>query len=556
MADMERQAVNQLIQYFENRADVNFYEGEPLRALSTLAYSGHIELQKSAAIAFSEVSEIDVRAVSREALEPILYLLQSPDIEVQRGASAALGNLAVNSKNKILIVKIGGLEPLIRQMLSPNKEAQCNAVGCITNLATAEENKAKIAKSGALLPLSRLAKSKDVRVQRNATGALLNMTHSAENRQQLVNAGVVHVLVELLDATDVDVRYYCTTAVSNIAVDAASRAQLHISEPALLPKLVRLMDEQVPKIRCQAALALRNLASDDEFQLKIVRAGGLEPLQRMVTSRQPPMVLAAVACLRNLSIHPENEQLLLHGDFLAPLIELLDSPDPLNSEIACHAISTLRNLSASSDVTKIKLVELNILPHIYANLSTPLVNLATKSEMTAALAVLALCDQIKPLVLNADFLNVLLPLIHSDSIDIIGNSAAAIGNLSAHLSDYSPFVKTWSEPAGGISEYLVLFLSQSNMPTFLQIGVWTLLQLVESNNPILISHVINHPRILDLVKSIASASVSASASADNTDITSNQLHLSQSSHDEPNLQIAALAEQVLSTIDSLTSENF
>ena len=39
---------------------------------------------------------IDVREVGRETLEPILFLLQSPDVEVQRAASAALGNLAVN----------------------------------------------------------------------------------------------------------------------------------------------------------------------------------------------------------------------------------------------------------------------------------------------------------------------------------------------------------------------------------------------------------------------------------------------------------------------------
>lgn len=40
----------------------------------------------------------DVREVDRDTLEPILFLLQNPDIEVQRAASAALGNLAVNSE--------------------------------------------------------------------------------------------------------------------------------------------------------------------------------------------------------------------------------------------------------------------------------------------------------------------------------------------------------------------------------------------------------------------------------------------------------------------------
>jgi vacuolar protein 8 len=90
----------------------------------------------------------DVRVVDRETIEPLLYLLQSNDQEVQRASSAALGNLAVNSTyletehrlmlatNKVNIVRLGGLEPLIRLMTSPNVEVQCNAVGCITNLAT------------------------------------------------------------------------------------------------------------------------------------------------------------------------------------------------------------------------------------------------------------------------------------------------------------------------------------------------------------------------------------------------------------------------------------
>ena len=47
---------------------------------------------------YSKITKtLDVREVDRDTLEPILYLLQSPDIEVQRAASAALGNLAVNS---------------------------------------------------------------------------------------------------------------------------------------------------------------------------------------------------------------------------------------------------------------------------------------------------------------------------------------------------------------------------------------------------------------------------------------------------------------------------
>ena len=48
----------------------------------------------------AQLTVSDVREVDRDTLEPILFLLQSADIEVQRAASAALGNLAVNSERE------------------------------------------------------------------------------------------------------------------------------------------------------------------------------------------------------------------------------------------------------------------------------------------------------------------------------------------------------------------------------------------------------------------------------------------------------------------------
>ena len=350
------------------------------------------------------------------------------------------------AENKVAIVLLGGLSPLIRQMMSTNVEVQCNAVGCITNLATHEDNKAKIARSGALGPLTRLAKSKDMRVQRNATGALLNMTHSGisvrpaslmfdgvltnltdDNRQQLVNAGAIPVLVQLLSSSDVDVQYYCTTALSNIAVDAGNRKKLAQNESRLVQSLVHLMDSSSPKVQCQAALALRNLASDEKYQLEIVRARGLPPLLRLLQSSYLPLILSAVACIRNISIHPLNESPIIDAGFLKPLVELLGSTD--NEEIQCHAISTLRNLAASSDRNKQLVLEAGAVQKCKELVLE--VALSVQSEMTAAIAVLALSDELKTHLLNLGVFDVLIPLTDSESIEVQGNSAAALGNLSS-----------------------------------------------------------------------------------------------------------------------------
>lgn len=448
-------------------------------------------------MAFAEITEKDSREVDEEALEPILFLLTSPDTEVQRAASAALGNLAVNDRNKVLIVNMNGLEPLIQQMMSPNVEIQCNAVGCITNLATSDINKSKIARSGALVPLTRLAKSKDLRVQRNATGALLNMTHSSENRRQLVAAGAIPVLVSLLSSFDTDVQYYCATALSNIAVDADNRKRLATSESKLVPLLIDLMSSTSTKVQCQAALALRNLASDEKFQTEIVRHGGLVPLLRLLQSSYLPLTLSAVACIRNISIHPLNESPIIEAGFLRPLISLLTLNQ--NEEVECHAMSTLRNLAASSEDNKQSIIESGAIDRCNSIILES--SSSVQSEMTACIAVLALSDDLKPKLLETGVMDNLIKLTHSPSIEVQGNSAATIGNLSFKTGDYSAFRIRWTSPNGGIHDYLARFL-QRDYITFVHIATWTLVQFLESDDAELKQLIVNSSDLREMIAAV------------------------------------------------------
>ena len=435
-------------------------------------------------------------------------------------------------------------------MNSPNVEVQCNAVGCITNLATHEENKARIARSGALAPLTRLAKSKDMRVQRNATGALLNMTHSDDNRNQLVAAGAIPVLVSLLSSPDNDVQYYCTTALSNIAVDQTNRKRLAQTETKLVQSLVYLMKGQAPKVQCQAALALRNLASDEKYQLEIVRAGGLSPLLGLLQSSYLPLQLSAVACIRNISIHPMNESPIIDAGFLRPLVDLLGSTD--NEEIQCHAISTLRNLAASSDKNKQLVLDAGAVQKCKdLVLNVPL---SVQSEMTAAIAVLALSDDLKPHLLDLGVFDVLIPLTESESVEVQGNSAAALGNLSSKgqsstvpsllgadyvlVGDYSLFLSSWNQPSGGIHGYLSRFLSSGD-PTFQHIAIWTLLQLLESGDTKLIETIHRSTDIISAVREISEKNVEIESQS-----------VGEESEDGGEAEVVALARRCLEISDN------
>lgn len=100
-----------------------------------------------------------------------------------------------------------------------------------------------------------------------------------------------------------------------------------------------------------------------------------------------------------------------------------------NEEIQCHAISTLRNLAASSERNKRAIVEAGAIERIKALINK--VPQSVQTEMTAAIAVLALSDELKQRLLSMDVLDILIELTSHTNLEVEGNSAAAIGNLSS-----------------------------------------------------------------------------------------------------------------------------
>jgi vacuolar protein 8 len=71
----------------KDRTTADFFMGSLLSALTTLSFSDNVDLQRSAALEFTEITEKEVRQVAGDTLDPS---------DVQRAASVALGNLAVN----------------------------------------------------------------------------------------------------------------------------------------------------------------------------------------------------------------------------------------------------------------------------------------------------------------------------------------------------------------------------------------------------------------------------------------------------------------------------
>ena len=69
------------------------------------------------------------------------------------------------------------------------------------------------------------------------------------------------------------------------------------------------------------------------------------------------------------------------------------------------------------------------------------------------------------------------------------------------VGDYSIFIKDWTEPNGGIHGYMNRFLASGD-PTFQHIAIWTLLQLLESEDKKLIDLISKAEDIIKMIRDI------------------------------------------------------
>jgi vacuolar protein 8 len=88
-------------------------------------------------------------------------------------------------------------------------------------------------------------------------------------------------------------------------------------------------------------------------------------------------------------------------------------------------------LAASSDRNKRALLSAHAVQKCIRVLERKRKSYSVESEITAYFAVLAMSDELKGSLLAMGLLNVLVPLTSSENVEVQGNSAAALSNLSS-----------------------------------------------------------------------------------------------------------------------------
>jgi vacuolar protein 8 len=82
------------------------------------------------------------------------------------------------------------------------------------------------------------------------------------------------------------------------------------------------------------------------------------------------------------------------------------------------------------------------------------------------------------------------------------------------VGDYTTFLTHWTSPHGGIQGYLSRFLASGDA-TFQHIAIWTLLQLIESEDSRLLQKIKDSPEIIRMVQRIEERGVDVSSEDEN-----------------------------------------
>jgi hypothetical protein len=213
-------------------------------------------------------------------IPPLVELLESPDLKVQRAAAGALRTLAFkNDENKAQIVQCNALATLILMLRSEDAAIHYEAVGVIGNLVHSSPNiKKEVLNAGALQPVIGLLSSCCTESQREAA-LLLGQFASADSdcKAHIVQRGAVRPLIEMLQSADVQLREMSAFALGRLAQDTHNQAGIAYNG-GLVP-LLKLLDSKNGSLQHNAAFALYGVADNEDYVSDFIKVGGVQKLQ-------------------------------------------------------------------------------------------------------------------------------------------------------------------------------------------------------------------------------------------------------------------------------------
>ncbi|XP_024981701.1 ARM REPEAT PROTEIN INTERACTING WITH ABF2-like [Cynara cardunculus var. scolymus] len=351
-----------------------------------------------------------------------------------RKAADAITNLAhENSSIKTCVRVEGGIPPLVELLESTDVKVQRAAAGALRTLAFKnDQNKTQIVDCNALPKLVLMLRSEDAAIHYEAVGVIGNLVHSSRDiKKEVLLAGALQPVIELLSSTCSETQREAALLLGQFAT-ADTECKVHIAQRGAVGPLIEMLQSPDAQLREMSAFALGRLAQDTHNQAGIAYGGGIVPLLKLLDSRNGTLQHNAAFALYGLADNEDNIADLIR---VGGVQKLLDGEFVVQPTRECVA-KTLKRLEEK----------------IHGRVLSHLLYLMHKSEITIqrrvalALAHLASPDDQKSIFVDGNGLDLLLELLQSAKPKHQKASCVALCKLAEKASTLSPMDAGPSSP--------------------------------------------------------------------------------------------------------------
>lgn len=203
-----------------------------------------------------------IKIVEAGALEPIISFLQSPDLNLQEYAAAALLTLSASSVNKPFISASGAIPLLVEILRYGSQQAKFDAVMALSNLSTHPDNLSIILGTNPIPSIVDLLIfcKKSSKTAEKCTSLIESLVGFDEGRIVLTSEeGGVLAVVEVLENGSLQAREHAVGALLTMCQSDRCKYREPILREGVIPGLLELTIQGTPKSQTKARTLLQLL---------------------------------------------------------------------------------------------------------------------------------------------------------------------------------------------------------------------------------------------------------------------------------------------------------
>ncbi|KAL0008754.1 hypothetical protein SO802_010256 [Lithocarpus litseifolius] len=245
---------------------------------------------------------------------------------VRKSSSSSSPSSSSSVKTRSKLAAAGVIQPLVFMLVSPNMDAREASLLALLNLAVRNErNKVKIVTAGAIPPLVELLKFQNSSIRELATAAILTLSAAAPNKHTIVASGAAPLLVQVLSSGSVQGKVDAVTALHNLSTCPENSTAI-LDAKAVLP-LINLLKEckKYSKFAEKTTALLEILSNSEEGRIAISNSdGGILTLVETVEDGSLVSTEHAVGALLSLcqSCRDKYRKLILNEGAIPGLLRL------------------------------------------------------------------------------------------------------------------------------------------------------------------------------------------------------------------------------------------